>query len=154
VTDILALIVIYTIANRLAGDGRWKRALKLPGRPLWWAFAAAYLAATPFVGWFYSALAAGSFLIWRTLGWYKAIDAGTNDGTRIRDFAVMSARGLLLFPIFFYFNSWALLAITAITISACYDLAWHFFRKDGKDMIPFAEILAGAVLGLSFGVMM
>lgn len=149
-TGALILIPLFAALNRLAGDGATFRRLHLPGRPLWYATALALLVAGPWVGWGYAALCALSFATWRTLGWYNAIDGGTTDGQRARDFWVMTGRGFTLFPVFYASPfATALLAPTAFAIAIVYDVTANYLRK-GKDPIPCAEVLAGAVLGLVF----
>lgn len=152
---IFLLIPIYIGANRMAGDGRWLRALGWHGRPLWYAAVAAFIIAIPFAGMDTAGLSAVSFLLWRTLGWYNAIDAGTHEGTRAGDFAVISARGLLLFPAFFIESNQVIGAISLLVccfgIGCAYDLSWRTFKF--KDPIPAAELMVGAWIGLWFAIM-
>lgn len=161
-------LVLYAALNRFAGGGMgWKSLGRqydgiLPGRAIWYAAALACLCGGALFGWTYAAWCAASFLCWRTLGWYKAIDAGTNDGTALRDFAVMSARGLLLFPLFVWRafevqSLWPLAALFAASfgVGAAYHIAWHFrplmvFNLDG---VARAEVLAGAWIGIVFAVL-
>ena len=143
----LLLIPIYCFANRLAGDGAIFRKLKLRGRPLWYASVLALFLSTPIIGLTNSLLFSATFGFWRSLGWYSAIDGGTTDGQRDRDFWVMSGRGLLWFPIF-VFTGWAILfPFLAFGIAGIYDISANILRK-GKNPIPTAELISGAWIGL------
>ena len=152
-------IGLYVWANHFAGGGfgwsqlRHDRGGFLRGRPLWYAAVVAFLLALPFWGWAYSLACAGSFLIWRTLGWYNAIDAGTNTENWKRDFLVMGARSVLLFPVFMLHGALYLFLLTCIMIPLCYHAAWHWFpRKATDNRIPLAEWFAGAWIGLVFAL--
>lgn len=161
-------LVLYAALNRFAGGGLgWKSIGRqydgvLPGRAIWYAALLALICGWEILGGAYAAWCAASFLTWRTLGWYDAIDSGTNDGTARRDFFVMSARGLLLFPVFAWraFEAgaiWplALLLLASLGIGAAYHIAWHFkpLRVINLDGVARAEFLAGAWIGLMFAVL-
>lgn len=162
---ILSSAILYSMLNRFAGGGLdWKVIGRqyggpLPGRAIWYAAALAFALCAAAIGDAAALACAASFLLWRTIGWYNAIDAGTNTETARRDFRVMSAIGLLLAPAFIFAawrtqNYWLLVLIpaTALGIGAAYHAAWHLkalhpFNKDG---VARAEYLAGAVIGIAF----
>lgn len=106
------------------------------------AFAAALVAA-----WFAGAVAFGTF---------GAIDAGRNEGSAARDFALNAARGALyaLLPALvvgayrYLFDSplWpaALLPALGLAQGAAYEAAWRFARRR---QTVYAEFATGAFLG-------
>lgn len=170
--EAFAATLLYALLNRFAGGGRiWKKLGRqhggpLPGRAIWYASVLAFLVLWPLVGPVASGATAISFLTWRTLGWYDAIDAGTNDGTALGDFSVMSARGLMLFPAFVFAALLAsavagvlmqvgLLVAASIGIGACYHAAWHWkpVQRFGKDAVARAEYMAGALIGSVFATL-
>lgn len=161
-------ILLFSILNRFAGGGLiWRHVGNqhggvLEGRAIWYATPAAFAALVPLLGWADAALCAGSFLLWRTPGWYNSIDAGTNTETAARDFVVMSARGLLLFPVFVYgaFRDWSVLPLvlllaTALSVGLAYHAAWHFkpLQRFACDGVARAEFMAGALIGVAFAAL-
>jgi len=148
----------FAWANMFAG-GRagWKQVGKqhggpLPGRGIYYSGAIAMILGA----WFFGgagALAGFSFLVWRLPGWYHAIDAGMDADTRLRDFLVMTARGLVCFP-FFAWEAYAhhtskpliVLALTSVLIAAAYDIAHHQF--DRRNWL--AEMWTGILWGEAF----
>jgi len=159
-------LLAYTLANRIAGGGlglhQFFRAKGgfIPGRPLWYV---SILFLFPlmifFWGWQYAAVTAFSFMTWRTLGWYHALDAGTHEGTPLRDFTVMSLRGLLNFPAFTYCaivtgQYWiyaGLLIVQSLAIAGIYHFIWHLgSQPPQEDRIPIIEPLVGLCIGLFF----
>lgn len=138
------LVALFAFLNRFSGGGfGWRASWR--GRPIYYAGLAAIVTLGAMFG-IHGALAGLSFLLWRIPGWYGAIDAGTDEGSRLRDFAVMSARGLVAIPIFAATSPLAIIPFS-LAIAACYDIAWHTIK--GKDPVAHAEMAAGAVWGLT-----
>lgn len=153
-----AFAAYFAWANMFAG-GRvgWKQVGKqhggpLPGRGIYYSGALAMIG----LGVEYGAvgiLIGFSFLVWRLPGWYGAIDAGLDAGTRLRDFLVMFARGFVCFPVF----AWeayahhttlplALLFATSALIACAYDIAHRQFNRANW----LAEFWTGILWGAAF----
>ena len=160
----LALLVLfYSLANRFSGGGLgWRASFR--GRPIYYAGLAAMV-----VGWFlmgWTGVFAGLvFLVWRLPGWYGAIDAGTDEGSRLRDGGVMALRALpfafayaiggAIFPLeLLDFGTvvWASIAL-AVFVAWSYDAAWHLLEPRPKDPVALAELATGAAWGVFFWVM-
>lgn len=171
--EILAAFVAYGgVSNWLAGGQKqWRKRLGLPGRSIYYMGLLAII-----VGWFtyggVGALAGLTFLLWRLPGWYGALDAGVSplakpgEGKifgidvrplRLRDFIVMSSRGLLAFPLF-VFVAWRdqtaaplfVLVVASLAIGGAYDLACRYFKNN----TGLAEALTGCVWGIAFFMML
>lgn len=169
--ELLAFIAFFTFANVFAG-GKIQPVLRqhggpLPGRGIYYAGLAAII-----LGWFTfgipGALAGLSFLVWRLPGWYGAIDAGLDpynperDGfnipdQRLRDFLVMSARGLVAAPAFVYAvwvtGDWkAILTLVGASLGQglVYDIAHREFNRNNF----LAEGLSGAVWGVAYFILL
>lgn len=170
--ELIATAAFVGFMNYCAAGGpyigplRWRKALGLPGRSIYYAGLVCIFAGIVAYGWpgFMCGL---SFLLWRLPGWYGALDAGTNidppekskifgvviGNQRARDFIVMSARGLLMFPAFTYFayidrSAAPLLILIAASLAqgVSYDIGYRWFGKvDGA-----RELLAGAAWGVAF----
>lgn len=167
---ILVHVLWFAFANWLAGGNlSWRKRFGLPGRSIYYA---ALL--TMIVGWFvhgWAGVAVGvNFLLWRLPGWYGAIDSGLMPAAtpgqsrllwldmsahmRLRDFIVMSSRGLLAFPLFAWW-AWArgdvlepALVLTGVSLwqGLAYEAAHRYGDRDnGK-----AEMLAGAGWGAAY----
>lgn len=170
--SLVALMGIMGFLNYCAAGGpyigkdRWRKALKLPGRSIYYAGLAAIL-----LGWWAygkeGALCGLAFLLWRLPGWYGAMDAGTNDdppeknkifgvvmkNQRLRDYIVMSARGLMMFPPFVYF-AWTEGSVVPLMVLVAASLAqgWSYdfgYRAMGN-VDGARELLAGAAWGAAF----
>lgn len=160
----LALLTLfYALANRFSGGGLgWRSTFR--GRPIYYAGLAAMV-----VGWFlmgWTGVFAGLvFLVWRLPGWYGAIDAGTDEGSRLRDGSVMAVRALpfafayavggAIFPLeLMDFGKvvWAPIALS-VCVALSYDIAWHYVRPRPKDPVVWAEVMAGACWGVFFWAM-
>lgn len=164
----LILFIIYgAIANAFAG-GKIQPVLKqhggpLPGRGIYYAGLLSIVLGMAFYG-LPGALAGFSFLLWRLPGWYGSIDAGLDpynperDGwnirnQRARDFIVMSARGLVAFPVFAYLvydtGNWGYLiplVLGSVAQGAAYDLAHRGLNRNNL----VAELLSGAIWGVVY----
>lgn len=151
-----AFILFFTLANMFAG-GKFQPILRqhggpLPGRGIYYAGLAAMILGFCFYGWI-GVLAGASFLLWRLPGWYGSIDAGTVSGTRLGDFAMMSARGMAAFPVFafavYYTGSlgplWILLG-ASLGQGVAYEVGHRGFDRNNA----IAEGLAGAVWGVAY----
>ena len=153
----IAFVIYFTIANLFSG-GKFKGILRqhngpLPGRGIYYAGALTML-----LGWLlYSLpglLVGFSFLLWRLPGWYGAIDAGLDKHSRLRDFLVMSARGLVAAPVFAYIfytggGDWkvpAILFAASLGQGLAYDVAGHTFMRN----FWIAEGLSGAIWGIAY----
>lgn len=163
-------MLFFAAANWVAGgNNRWRKRFRWPGRSIYYAGLAAIV-----VGWLtyggLGALIGASFTVWRLPGWYGSLDAGTmpipaekpGQGKifgielqpyRLRDYIVMSARGLLAFPAFVYV-AWrdqtatplVVLAVACLMVGAMYDLAHHYLARRND----WAEAGVGAVWGMAF----
>jgi hypothetical protein len=170
VITLLLFIAYFGLMNMIAGGKfQLRERLGLPGRSIYYAGLI-----TIIVGWLaYGAIGAGvglSFLIWRLPGWYGAIDAGLAPippekpgqsqilgfevrPLRLRDFLVMSARGLAACPVFVW-QAWvghtwtplAVLALASLWQGAAYDLAHRSIRQGNG----IAEAGAGVGWGLAY----
>ncbi|MGE0830809.1 MAG: hypothetical protein AB7O04_15855 [Hyphomonadaceae bacterium] len=153
---------LYALLNRFAGGGLGWGALAhdhggpLRGRPIYYValFLAGFLGVQ--FGWI-GVFAAANFLLWRLPGWYGAIDAGRDEGTRLRDFSVMSARGVVAAPFFFWACVPTQSAAPAIILAAAsllqgvsYDLGNHALRR----LPASSEYIAGAVWGLAYAIVL
>lgn len=153
----LLLIPLFAALNRFSGGGlgwEWMKNNGYRGRPLYYAFLIALTVLYLGFG-TVGAIAALSFLLWRLPGWYGAIDAGTDAGSPLRDFAVMSARGLLAFPIFWYTGQLLWLIPFALGIGFFYHLAWHApWSRQRKDPVADAELNVGVWWGLFLSILL
>lgn len=150
------------------GEKRWRKALGLPGRSIYWAGVATMALGYVTLGWpgFWAGVA---FLFWRLPGWYGAFDAGSNidppekskifgfvvANQRLRDFVVMSARGLLMFPPFLWaawqaLDPWPIgvLLLGSIAQGAAYDIGNH--NRILRPIDGAREMLAGGAWGVAF----
>jgi hypothetical protein len=159
-------LLAYTLANRISGGGYGiinifkSKGGFVPGRPMWYVSILFLLPITALHwGIQYAAICTLSFMTWRTLGWYKALDAGTHEGTPLRDFIVMSLRGLMNFPAFLYcalithqyLLYGVLLLAQSFAIATIYHLGWHLGKQPPqKDRIPIIEPIVGLCIGLFF----
>ena len=145
------------LLNRFAGGGLgWERLAHdhggpVRGRPIYYVALALALALTPLYGLAGLACAA-NVLLWRLPGWYGAIDAGTHEHTRARDFAVMAARGLVAVPFFAWAagaldSIWPLLALGFASILGA--LAYDAGQRIARSFVA-CELMAGAVWGAAY----
>lgn len=145
------------LLNRFAGGGLgWERLARdhggpLRGRPIYYVALVLALALWPLYGAAGLACAA-NVLLWRLPGWDGAIDAGTHEHTRVRDFAVMAARGLVAAPFFAWASGtidtfWPLIALgfASIIVALAYDAGQRVLRS-----FAACELIAGAVWGVAY----
>lgn len=182
--ELAAIVIWFAFANWLAGGNMaWRKRLRLPGRSIYYAAAATAVVLSGLYGWAGFAVAV-NFLWWRLPGWYGAIDAGTMPAAtagqarllwfdmhteplmRVRDFIVMSARGVVAAPVFLWtaYNGagWvpvAVLAAVSVWQGISYEAAHRAFARvdgDGKRVSDnaHAEILAGAGWGVAYYVVL
>jgi len=98
-------------------------------------------------------------LLWlgTVMGWQGSLDLGRNEDSWFRDFAVMTARGLLwtaptAAAVFWFWGIWAALPliVAGLLCAALYELAWYAPKSWS---LPFArgpemgEVLFGAAVG-------
>lgn len=146
---VLYFTAVFAAANVFAGGGLgWRATWR--GRPVWYASIALLGLLWPVTGLPWAAALAGSFLLWRTPGWFRAEDVGLIGHTWYRDAAVMFVRGLL-FPVYWwataargYSEALVLLAFQALMIVTAYLTALRAF----KPQLWLAELGAGAYIGL------
>jgi uncharacterized protein YfiM (DUF2279 family) len=145
------------LLNRFAGGGLgWERLAHdhggpVRGRPIYYVALALALTLTPLYGLAGLACAA-NVLLWRLPGWYGAIDAGTHEHSRARDFAVMAARGLVAAPFFAWAAGdmdakWPLLALglASVIVAIAYDVGQRVLRS-----FAACELMAGAAWGVAY----
>lgn len=146
--ELLYFVLVFALANEFSGGGLgWRASWR--GRPLWYASIALLALLWPVVGAAWAAGMAGSFLLWRTPGWWRAEDMGLVGHTWYRDFAVMTLRGLL-FPIYWwacaalgYAEALAMLGLQALLVSAAYLLT----LRTGWSL-SLAERYSGVIIGV------
>lgn len=139
---ILALIfgaILGAAANRYAG---WERGNRyVPAAILWVVlYVTIGLEATVF---------ALAFLFWRTIGWYKSIDMGRNEGTLLGDFAKMI--GITLLPaatIWVMYPSPYILGFVLVPAVVYAAVMWLVPWEPKYKHIALAESITGAFLGV------
>jgi len=148
------IVLAFVLANRFSGGGAgWPFLNKyLPFRPLHYASVALAVALGAAYG-LPGVLAAVSFLLWRTPGWFDSHRMGTGETAFPRDLAVMFARGLLAFPLFAYEGAYALLVALAAAIAVSYALALRG-PFGAIDRLAIAELLAGAAWGVAIATLL
>jgi len=149
-------VAAFALANRFAGGGLgWGTLSKdhggpLGGRPLW--YATVWLAAIVVTLLGVEALwVVAAWHLWRTPGWYGAIDMGRDQHSFGRDWAYMGLR-VLMPPGLIAAAVWTLeLPVAAAAIAAMfvgvpslYALGWAI---GGRDPVRTAEYLTGALWG-------
>lgn len=156
----IALVIgalVGALLNRFAGGGLgWERLARdhggpLRGRPIYYVALALALALSPFYG--VAGLAcAANVLLWRLPGWYGAMDAGTHEHSRARDFAVMAARGFVSVPFFAWAagtldSIWPLIALAfaSILTAIAYDVGQRVMRS-----FTACELMTGAIWGVAY----
>lgn len=92
----------------------------------------------------------GAFLLWRSIGWYGAIDMGRNEHTLARDFWVMVAIALVPAALVAWASgTWLVLVPLALAPAVCYLAAMRLLPwTPGYQHVAVAEIATGAALGL------
>ena len=162
-----SFILLFVFLNLFAG-GKIQPVLRqhggpLPGRGIYYSSLAALLILTPHYGW-PGAVTALSFLIWRIPSWYGSIDAGLDpynperdkfylENQRVRDFAVMSFRGLFCFPIFAFMagaDHSVLPILTLFMASLLHGAIYDFCLRSLHRNSLMAEVLSGATWGAAF----
>ena len=94
-------------------------------------------------------IAALTWLAWRTTGWFKSLDMGRNEGSVLRDFAVMAAiaavpSGLAALLLGSYMPLSFILAAPV-----CYGIAmWALPWKPEYQHVKVGEALSGVAYGL------
>lgn len=137
----LLLIPAYALVDRLAGRGRLHP--RLPGRGVFWAALALFLACLPISG----ALAFMA-VVW---GAYRCLDQNTfgADLTPRRDqIAPTFLRHLLPAAAFLIVGPWWLLFALAYAVAATVLACWAASEKaDGRDRLALVEWIRGGCFG-------
>lgn len=138
--SVIALMIITALANMWIG---WEKGDRYTGS------LAVALAGFAFFGWVGSLIGL-ALLLWRFVGWHKALDMGRNEGTVLRDTLVMSAIALVpAITLAVGLQSWLPITLV-VTMPACYGFAmWAFPWKPNIDHIKIAEGTSGAVFALT-----
>jgi len=147
--EALFFLYVFAFLNLFSG-GRWWWQKHWRGRPVWYASIALAVCLMLYLGTWQALIIAGSFLLWRTPGWYGAEDAGVIAHTPERDFLVMFARGLL-FPAYWIAGGFgvALMIAQAFGIAVIYRITIPSTTLDrlGVDRLAAAEWFSGAWIG-------
>lgn len=138
VLAILAGALVGAASNRYAG---WEHGNRYVPAVIIWVLL--------YLGFGFEATVFGlAFLFWRSIGWYTAIDMGRNEGSFLRDFAVMI--GITLLPVasiaVIYPTPWV--AVFALIPALVYAAVMRLLPWEPKyKHIATAEIITGALLG-------
>lgn len=148
----LALILIPAMAalNRLSGIDRWA-----PGRNIYWTSIATGLLAGLIAGAPFGLTCFAAMLCYRLPGWYGLIDIGRDEGKAHIEFVLMALRSMTVGVPFILTQPSFDTVIATISVgllcAMSYAAAWQTeLPRKLKDPNAFAEIAAGAFIGLYF----